>query len=382
MLQRSLGRAALLGLAVPTRCLLVSDASVLRRAARGAAGPLRDQTWESVPSDKWWLGPGRRAKLIFWAGVEGAGHPFMQAMWRTGFPEGQERVVPLPGGWQCGKMWTSDGIQAMEASLRRLGEREVWSLPFESYPECGLSNHTQRLLHAHPRLDYVVHAAHSAGVELHVIFLHRSLEDILEEDCLWQQHEPCGPQAETLRSNAVFLAAQLRKLRPDMVSCFNFTSARAMEREVRRTYGSSPVADALVDELFDETVPVKLFSKGQWRKDAEMVEDPHRELDSICQVVPQLGLNDLHSLLETATNTLHVQGPMGIPAAPAPVDSMRPVGNEALTSSRAEDRPSVASGDSPSDDLLRTLGSINASVKPAPGSGDFPVPDPAGKARG
>merc|ERR1711879_662379 len=82
--------------------------------------------------------------VIFIAGVEGAGHHFMEKF----MDHVLEEYIELPEAWGCWKTWTRDGIDTMLERMARLQKGRAYILhqgsSQASYP-CGGGTHETRL---------------------------------------------------------------------------------------------------------------------------------------------------------------------------------------------------------------------------------------------
>jgi len=190
----------------------------------------------------------QKISTVFVAGLEGSGHH----MWfdlvqnfyhkkhighlpfdvrETWFPAkvtdpftGMEREVT----WQCEHRWTHDdvvlGVELFENITNHLGHNDgpenydddsIWILPRAclSYP-CGGGTHEQKRDDFIPRADWLAEAAGQVdGIELHIAFLYRPLEELLVSNCIHRQMEDtCDLYVDTLVANAGALLGQLRAM--------------------------------------------------------------------------------------------------------------------------------------------------------------------------
>lgn len=204
--------------------------------------------------------------LIFLAGVEGAGHHFMHKF--------MNRIVPnhitFPPAWPCGGPWSPDGKVAMRDKLTGLQKGGMYMLydhscqaacdSMSSYP-CGGGSHYNRNQNWWPLLDWIAGAAQDAGVVLHVIFLHRNLEDCLAADCLHRHMESCDNQAQTLSHVGSVLAAQLwttfgvdheNAINPANVSCFQYGDLDTLNAAMDDIFGKGRVPQDLIDTVWQD----------------------------------------------------------------------------------------------------------------------------------
>lgn len=252
------------------------------------------------------------AHVLFFAGVEGSGHGILQAVWKQSFPQSWENIVPLPPRWRCGDEWTAEGIKELEDRLDNFtddtfptdsskdgGPHLLWSLPqHESYPECARGDHNQRMVKAHPRLEYLNEAVKGVKLKFHVTFLHRNLDDCLATACLTKKSEPCKLEVDTLLNNAKELAKQLKRIDHDTISCLRTSNLTTMETQINKTL-PKPTAVKLLKELKTEAVPKYKRNKNRrWQQYVESLSKVNAELDNICKSVPQTDLMEFQRVVE------------------------------------------------------------------------------------
>ena len=160
-------------------------------------------------------------RVIFTAGLEGAGHHFLMYLWeelrhKAGF-DVQDLAMPTP--WNCtlGCEWNREpgysemvkGFQGLhKGAVHLLDMGFAWSYPF------GLSTHENRRDRFHPHMLWISEAASATATDFRVLFLYRPMEELLAADCVHRLFEPsCNLQAETLVNNADHLATQIDAVR-------------------------------------------------------------------------------------------------------------------------------------------------------------------------
>lgn len=247
--------------------------------------------------NQWWVNVSAPRVLLV-VGVEGSGHEILKELWHEVFST--TKVLEMPPEWGCGKEWTEDGVPAMTKSFRGVGPRELWSMPQGlSFPQCGGRNHSLRAESAHPRVDLIARAARGAGVELHVILLHRQLKECLSVDCISRGLEECTPQAETLNRNAKTMASQIhRNVDLSHVSCLQYGHASDMEKHIRKTFGFTTAADVLVQRLLDESVPAPVRKQVPgWANISQSMSEGNVEVAKVCQEANQVDLKEVKAML-------------------------------------------------------------------------------------
>jgi len=213
---------------------------------------------EAPPPQPLFYGGNGAAKVVFFAGLQGAGHRLLDAILKSSQPVGKqfsEIEFPKPA-WACGHEWKQDGIAELQSTFAKLPRGSVHLLDrLRAYPECssppakGSSNGTIAAFHElrknviHPRLDWVAQAARGAGVDLRVIYIHRAMEMCLAANCLVSRPpvEGCSEEADTLKRNAEVLHEQLSLLNPSLVHCFQYEEFTAMVQACADVFGKSSV---------------------------------------------------------------------------------------------------------------------------------------------
>jgi len=184
---------------------------------------------------------------LFVAGLEGSGHHLWFDLIQTLYKKAESKSLPfqlrqtwlpprvtdLATGlerevtWQCEHRWEYEdielGVKLFENITNHLGhygdedydEEAIWITPEAclSYP-CGHGTHKQKQNDFIPRADWLAEAAARVdGLELHVGFLYRPLEELLVSNCIHRQMEDtCDLYVETLITNAGALLGQLRAI--------------------------------------------------------------------------------------------------------------------------------------------------------------------------
>lgn len=236
--------------------------------------------------------------VIFLAGLEGSGHHLLEAMLKEinyrpiwfGPPRYcQNRLGQIDT--DHAQRWSKDIeiYEELKTEFRETRPGYVYVLnPRLSYPMCP-GPHWSRMRRQHPRLDLLQKVAAEAGVNLHVLQLHRSLDDCLASDCLHRDFESCQEQAQTLVSNAAILAAQLQDVAPHRRHCFQYGIPEVMENSVRSVFGQQ--ASGLVDEIFRESPPRHLRDQESgWSEWVSELEPAQQTLDAICHASAQASL--------------------------------------------------------------------------------------------
>lgn len=201
--------------------------------------------------------------VVFLAGVEGAAHHFAEAVFkawahdRSVYHGGN---ISWPDKWGPRRVETAEGIPILQKEFEALESNTV-SLIWRSYPFGPGLHHVRRMLNR-PNLKYIAQAASNAGVKLKVIFMLRDLVDCLIADCVHRQFESCEDQLETLNSNGRALAAQIRKLDPEIVECFEFGNQESMYKSFSDVYG--PQSTDLIDKLWSPSHSYN-FSDKVWQ---------------------------------------------------------------------------------------------------------------------
>jgi len=231
------------------------------------------------------------AEVVFVAGVEGAGHHLMKAIFKKmKIVDRRMQMVDLPPQWRCDRRASFDPKYTanLQESFRTLQSGNVYLFDDPSYPSCGTGSHAGRSDLSHPRIDLIAKAASKAGVQLHIIFLHRNLDDCLAADCLRRSAESCGARTEALMASAGALSSQLRQLEPGTVSCLKFGASEKMERALREAYPGK-VSDQLVHELYKDHVSADARSaqKG-WRVYVDSLRRANSTLDHQCWEVRRM----------------------------------------------------------------------------------------------
>lgn len=159
-----------------------------------------------------------------YAGVEGTGHHFYMSLVQalSGNPRSRGALLTPHTIWY-NRWWGPHGIDLNAALFEKheysFKEWNVTSLLPGSYPH-SQGGHELRRDWFHPSEVHLRTAAEKAGFELRIMVALRSPEAVLKSTCLYRHFEICPQQAESLRSNAIFLASELRRLPRHMYRCF------------------------------------------------------------------------------------------------------------------------------------------------------------------
>jgi hypothetical protein len=248
--------------------------------------------------------------VIFIAGVEGAGHHFMQKFMNQILG----KHVEFPESWRCGKTWASDGIDAMRERMARLQKGQAYML-YDCCPDCqasypcGGGSHHERNNDHWPRLDWIAEAAGKAGVALRVLFLYRSLEDCLAADCLHRKNEDCDRMAQTLSSVGTVLAGQAMLAsagNPQMISCFRYGDLKSLEVAMQDLFGEGKVSKDLIHSAWKERAPKRMRQSIQnWPDLAASMQSADDNLFSVCSDAGQATFNMLMGLGPHSRNNRH-----------------------------------------------------------------------------
>jgi len=201
----------------------------------------------------------RRARIIFFAGLEGSGHHFLEAVYRKLSQNKTLRLQKLSvPGFRCSRIpvWDAKRFELIKKGWSKLSPDVLYTLPQQmSYPYCGLKHHDWRRDKLHPDIDFFGRAADAAGADLHVIFLFRPLAASLLAGCVHRHFEGCTPYAETLVKNADFLAKGLAAIGAERYHCFKYGDVGSMSRAVDLAYGPTMSARPTIKQIFREKRP-------------------------------------------------------------------------------------------------------------------------------
>jgi len=230
--------------------------------------------------------------LVFWAGVEGAGHHFMHAVMQ----HVPSTLAKVASQWRCGVDWERSHYPETVNRFRELSPDNLNVLDSGSYPMCCTGNHEDRMYRCHPHLDWLAEAAREAGADLKVLLLYRRLEDCLAADCLHRNMETCTSQTETLISNAKIMASHLRGLAPDQISCLRFGDPESMNAGIRDAF-SGHVPESLVDDEWESiTHEHRRESYEGWDGLAAQLQEADSALEQLCSESQQLTLKDVMAM--------------------------------------------------------------------------------------
>jgi len=229
-----------------------------------------------------------RAKVIFFAGVEGSGHHLLEQL----TPKLKLTNLEFGGSWDCKTHWKEQDKAHVVSMFRNLSKDAVYVLPQQfSYPMCKTNGHMGRMTIDHPRLDWIKEAADKAGVDLHVIQLFRPMDDCLAADCLHREFEPCRSQSKTLVANGGFLAEHLRLFSKNQRSCFRYGEPEAMERAVTDSFGTQ--GENLISEIYKAHPHRSTRNKiNDWNAIVETMQPIQNTLDGICGDSAQVGFSE------------------------------------------------------------------------------------------
>lgn len=205
----------------------------------------------------------RSSSALFMAGLEGSGHHLWYDLVQEMYQEADKGTLPfqlkqtwLPPKitdpitglnrevtWQCEHKWKHEdiefGVELFTNITNHVGhygkedydEDAIWVTPESclSYP-CGKGTHEQKRNDFIPRADWLAEAAALVdGVDLHVGFLYRPLEELLLSNCVHRQlEETCDLYVDTMLTNADALIGQLRaidampKSKQPLVQCLRY----------------------------------------------------------------------------------------------------------------------------------------------------------------
>lgn len=212
---------------------------------RSTAHRIRQQPASSTQHPQHPAPSKQSASALFVAGLEGSGHHLWYDLVQAMYNETEKGTLPfelrqtwLPGkyyesglvrevSWQCEHKWKhSDldlGVELFANITNHVGhyhqedygDDAIWITPESclSYP-CGQGTHKQKQNDFIPRADWLAEAAALVdGIQLHIGFLYRPLEELLMSNCIHRQmEETCDLYAETLLTNAAALLEQLQAI--------------------------------------------------------------------------------------------------------------------------------------------------------------------------
>lgn len=201
----------------------------------------------------------RKAVVIFYAGLEGAGHHFLKKMEpklqskvRMGYIGNGRSILP---GLDCDEPgYNSTNFVKLRKVFANLDPGVVYLMPhLLSYPHCGMNidhMHEFRRDVLHPDAGFMAQAADEAGVEFRVLFLHRPIMKSLVAGCIHRPFEKCEPYVETLVSNADYLVQNLNTVGLHRAHCFSFGDIDSMASALDAVYGPGLTSREEVEGTF------------------------------------------------------------------------------------------------------------------------------------
>jgi len=216
----------------------------------------------------------KRSTAIFVAGLEGSGHHLMFDIVHTMYDQYESLPFDVRGSWtklnswNCESEWLhsdlEDGVEMFRAMANgtltddpRANEDTIWLVPDTclSYP-CGGPEypHEDKRDRFIPRADWVAEAAAKTDVNLHVMFLFRPLEELLEANCIHRQLEPsCDLYVETMTSNAKALLEQFKTIQAGprhMTKCLRYGNLESSALALSQLFNSKMSFDGILSEVW------------------------------------------------------------------------------------------------------------------------------------
>jgi len=225
-----------------------------------------------------------RPRVLFSAGLEGAGHHFVESVLKL-VPHSEVRFPPQ---WRCdpmGTIWSEDGIPLMQDIFRELNASTLWVLNGWSYPCGGQRNVEGRRQHLpfHPHVDWMYQAAAGANVDLHVLLIHRPLDDALAADCLHRDFMSCAEQAAYMTVEGGVMVEQLRNIPRGITTCFQYGQLDVMENALSEHVDSEQAAQ-LVKTLWRDHVDAgRRESVSEWSTYVQSLSELQSDLDELCK---------------------------------------------------------------------------------------------------
>lgn len=222
-------------------------------------------------------------RVLFFAGIEGAGHHFMEHV----LQDIPHKEVRLPHTWQCrpeGSIWMKSDTATMKETLRGLSVSTLWTFPpLLSYPCHGSSNVTGRRAHLpfHPRLDWIREAAAAANVDLRVILVFRPVADTLAADCIHRDFDNCSAQADILNFNGRALVDHLRSVPRSALSCFPYGDQARMRESLRNSMNDT--RDLLGTAWADHVEQDSRDTVPDWANLVRSLEPLEHDLWTLCE---------------------------------------------------------------------------------------------------
>lgn len=242
----------------------------------------------------------KKPKLVFIAGVEGAGHHLLETIMKHFDYCSIGGGTQLFSSWAENRVWKEEDIPSFTAYLQQhLKAGCINVLPAEmSYPDgygAGASKeerHAFRMNKGFPRMGWIRTAAQGAGADFHVMYLHRPFADCLAADCLHRKFETCPLQAETLDSNAFELVKQLESIPLQDRSCFRYGNPESMEKSLRSVFGKT-AEQAGLQVWEDHPSKDQRKSEKDWDLLVKKLEPREARLENICRASSQVAMRDL-----------------------------------------------------------------------------------------
>lgn len=253
---------------------------------------------------------------VFVAGLEGSGHhlwfdlvekfyqqekfgylPFdVRETWFPATVTDSSTGLVREVTWQCEHRWTYDdmelGVELFENITNHLGHNDdnenynedvIWILPRAclSYP-CGGggATHEQKRDDFAPRADWLAEAAGRVdGIELHIAFLYRPLEELLVSNCIHRQMEDsCDLYVDTLVTNAGALLGQLRAM--DAMADFEKPLVKCLR------YGDLDNFAEGLGHLFDHRMSFTSIVGDIWKPNSTDMDTDHHYDENPRDMVP------------------------------------------------------------------------------------------------
>jgi len=234
-------------------------------------------------------------RVVFTAGLEGAGHHFLMYLWdalrhKAGF---DVQDLAMPTAWNCtlGCEWKKEpGYSEMVRAFQGLHNGAVhllnmgyaWSYPF------SLTTHENRRDRFHPRMDWISQAASATATDFRAIFLYRPMEEVLAADCIHRRFEPsCNLQAETLVNNADHLATQIDIVRErgQFVQCMVYGDLPQMIGPLENVLGIDFELDEAMGDLWSPAESHTEFP-GDWPEIVSSIRAADAKLFKRCNDGP------------------------------------------------------------------------------------------------
>lgn len=244
--------------------------------------------------------PSTKPRVVFVAGLEGSGHHLLETLWtelQSAMPAVAFRHVnvsmfnilsnsPAPGETMLAALSAvRDNFDKAPA-----GEQAIWMLPeCVSYPCGGVGDHNGRQgqLYSPNFIEYM-EVAEQVGVELHVIFLFRPIEDCMTASCVHRDFEPCDELVDTVLASEKNLAAQLWQLPAEAATCFEYGDLDSMTLALEEAVGYGLQARETIERNWEDKAEEEGASEGAdveplWSTFVQQVAPAQHELGMLCQ---------------------------------------------------------------------------------------------------